>query len=331
MDDYDPFDVDQDAATADIYAFVVENLDTDELEALAFEIGVDPGELDGELVGDLARSLIHYLAQRNELQLLDVALRDLFPVQYGATFRDALHEDAQVAAAEPPARVDGYDDELTGIALVRVPAGPFIFGEELTDTLELPTFHIGRAPVTNAQYLRFLEANPDYPAPFLDEPEADRFNWDRETRRYPAGRGDHPVVLVSWEDALVYCRWAGFRLPSEEEWEKAARGVDGRRYPWGDRDVDPRTANYGRHPGETTPVESYSPHSDSPFGVADAAGNVWEWTASWFDLGGADDRHAERVLRGGAWDSEELELQCDYRLGRPGGFRWPTIGFRVAK
>jgi len=331
MDENDLFDVNDEAATADVHAFVVENLDTDELEALAFEIGVDPGELDGDLIDELARSLIDYLAQRNELQLLDLALRDLFPVQYGATFREALHEDAQVTAAEPPARIDGYDDPLTAIALVRVPAGPFLFGEELHDSLNLPTFHIGRAPVTNAQYHRFLQANPHHPVPYLDDEAARPFNWDPQERLYPPGRGDHPVVLVSWDDALAYCRWAGLRLPSEEEWEKAARGVDGRRYPWGDRDVDPRTANYGGRAGETTAVETYSPQGDSPFGLADAAGNVWEWTASWFDLGGADDRHGERVLRGGAWDSEELELQCDYRLGRPGNFRWPTVGFRAVK
>jgi formylglycine-generating enzyme required for sulfatase activity len=93
------------------------------------------------------------------------------------------------------------------------------------------------------------------------------------------GITDHPV-RVSWHDAVAYATWAGKRLPSEEEWEKAARGTDGRKYPWGDEEPTPDLCNFGKNEGGTTPVGKYSPQGDSPYGCADMAGNVWEWTSS---------------------------------------------------
>jgi formylglycine-generating enzyme required for sulfatase activity len=91
-----------------------------------------------------------------------------------------------------------------------------------------------RAPVTQAQYQTFIDANPNYPVPYRDESWAKPYNWDKAKRRHPVDKSNHPVVLVSWNDAQTYCQWAGVRLPTEEEWEKAARGTDGREYPWGD-------------------------------------------------------------------------------------------------
>ena len=131
--------------------------------------------------------------------------------------------------------------------LVRVPAGSFEFGEEPAEVVDLQEFHIGRSPITNAEYKNFLDANADYPVPYVDTAWAWPYNWDRDERTYPAGKGDHPVVLVSWEDALAFCRWAELRLPTEREWEKAARGVDGRRYPWGDGYEDQAAANLWGH------------------------------------------------------------------------------------
>ncbi|WP_374689380.1 formylglycine-generating enzyme family protein [Promineifilum sp.] len=324
----DPQPMYEDDATQDFYQFMVDNLDADELEAMAFEIGVDPGELDGALAPELAESLLRYLAQRDDLQLLDLALRDLFPVQYGETFGERLREDAQLDTRPP--RIDGYHHDVADTDLVRVPGGPFPYGETPVEHLDLPTFHIGRTPVTNAAYKRFLDANPDHRVPFLDDGDAWPYNWDPVARLYPAGRDDHPVVLVSWDDARAFCGWAGLRLPTEQEWEKAARGVDARRYPWGDDDADPALANYGGNAGETTPVEVYSPDSDSPYGAADMAGNVWEWTASPYDEDGPASVSGARTLRGGAWDSEELELESNFRRGREPELRAPNVGFRVA-
>ena len=91
---------------------------------------------------------------------------------------------------------------------------------------------------------------------------------------------DHPVVYVSWRDCVAYAEWAGVRLLTEQEWEKAARGIDGRVYPWGDEFDSARCNTYESGIGATTPVGRYSPGGDSPCGCADMAGNVWEWTAS---------------------------------------------------
>jgi formylglycine-generating enzyme required for sulfatase activity len=106
--------------------------------------------------------------------------------------------------------------------------------------------------------------------PYLDDSRAEADNWDRKKCIYPTGYEQHPVVLVSWHDTQAYCEWAGGRLPTEAEWEKAAHGgLDEKRYPWGD-EIDPSLANYDNRDG-TTPVESYPPNG---YGLYDMAGNV---------------------------------------------------------
>jgi formylglycine-generating enzyme required for sulfatase activity len=144
----------------------------------------------------------------------------------------------------------------------------------------LDAFYISRCPVTNAEYKKFVDAT-GRDVPFAKEDWAKPYNWDKKTRNYPNDKANHPVVLVSWYDAVEYCIWAGVRLPTEAEWEKAARGTDGRTYPWGNG-WDQNLCNNRTSPYEdTVPVGSY-PRGASPYGVMDMAGNAWEWTDDWY-------------------------------------------------
>lgn len=173
--------------------------------------------------------------------------------------------------------------EAAQVEWIRVPAGEFRFGEDL-QVIQLPAFEIARYPVTNVQYSKFLEANPQYPAPSY---------W--KEREYPRGKGLHPVVGVSLNDALAFCEWLDCRLPSEEEWEKAARGTNGRTYPWGeDWQQGLYCNNWEAKIGGSTPVNRY-PQGAGPYGVWDMVGNVWEWTLTEYQ------GPFMHVLRGGSW------------------------------
>ncbi|MCU0726171.1 MAG: formylglycine-generating enzyme family protein [Planctomycetes bacterium] len=154
-------------------------------------------------------------------------------------------------------------------ASVVVPAGPFLFGEDL-ELRYLAPFEIDRYPVTISRYVEFLRRT-GHPAPG---------SWPRG--RTPVDRLDHPVTGVSHHDALAFARFLGRALPTEEQWEKAARGTDGRPWPWGFRfDVRLLNSRAARRRG-TTPVDFY-PAGASPYGVMDLSGNVWEWTSSYYD------------------------------------------------
>lgn len=160
-------------------------------------------------------------------------------------------------------------------SVILVPAGAFIMGTDSARAdaqnhpqhkVTLPAYRIDKYPVTNAQYARFVAATGHHPPP----------SWGGG--RIPRGQELHPVTLVSWYDAASYAKWAGKRLPTEEEWEKAARGTDGRRWPWGET-MDASRLNTYYNVGNTTPVTQY-PRGASPYGAMDMAGNVSEWTAS---------------------------------------------------
>ncbi len=204
---------------------------------------------------------------------------------------------------------------------VLIPGGEFPYGKEQLLYYLLP-YRISRHLVTNAQYAKFLQAHPEIPVPHVGEGWARTFNWDSRRRIYPEGKGNWPVVLVAWEEAAAYCTWVGGRLPKQEEWERAARGTDGRIYPWGNH-FDARWANTREGGlGSPTPVGIFT-EGRSPEGLYDVAGNVWEWTASDYNL-------QTKVIRGGAWNfpSDSAQLFASER-SQP-DHRSHTIGFRVA-
>jgi sulfatase modifying factor 1 len=218
--------------------------------------------------------------------------------------------------------------ERLGHPLAYVPAGEFWMGsddgpgdERPRHRVRLAEYWIDRTPVTNAQYAAFVEAS-GYRAqsPWRDE--------------FSAGKEQHPVVLVTWDDACAYAIWCGKHLPSEAQWEKAARGSDGRTWPWGNVWDGNRCNVSGRG---TTAVGIY-PQGVSPYGCHDLAGNVWEWVADWYDAGyyarspATDPRGPEtgvaRVLRGGSWNdvgwfvrSADRSRFGPGRLGNGSGFR----------
>lgn len=205
-------------------------------------------------------------------------------------------------------------------ATATIPAGEFLYGEE-KQLCALPAYRIGRYLVTQAQYAEFLRAHPEIPVPYVDEDWARAYNWDAAQRAYPAGRGNQPVVLVTWDEAAAYCAWAGGRLPTQEEWERAARGSDGRGYPWSAAFTPAHANTRESGLGGPTPVGVFV-EGESPDGALDMAGNVWEWTAS-------DHDPNTKVLRGGAWNFPAASAHvCVSERSRPHN-RSHAIGFRV--
>lgn len=212
------------------------------------------------------------------------------------------------------------DDPRDFTETVTIPAGEFPYGAA-KQSCDLPDYRIGRYLVTQAQYAEFLQAHPEIPVPYVDEDWARVYNWDPEQRSYPAGRSNQPVVLVTWEEALAYCTWMGGRLPTQEEWERAARGIDGRSYPWGETFTPTHANTRESGLGGPTPVGIFV-EGESPNGALDMAGNVWEWTTSDYD-------QYTKILRGGAWNfpADSARTFVTER-SRPHN-RSHAIGFRV--
>lgn len=271
-------------------------------------------------------------------------------------------------AALPGAPATAVDAVLVP-QTVTVPAGPFIAGSDRAErdaayaldeaayghaltrrqrwyeseanraTVATGAFAIARTPVTNAQYAAFVRATGHA------APDVDAGTWAsyglihpyQRTRRHawrngapPPGRGDHPVVLVSWDDARAYAAWLGretgvrWRLPTAREWEKAVRGTDGRRFPWGDRFDAARLDSADAGPFDTVPVGRY-PDGAGPFGVLDAAGLVFEWTATPAGAG-------RFTVKGGSWDDRGCGV-CRPAAGhgRPRALKHIIIGFRLVR
>ena len=240
--------------------------------------------------------------------------------------------------------------------MVYVPPGPFVMGGRGSFPVQIAQlekgFFIGRYPVTNAQYRRFMKAGGyDKREYWSDEGwqwkqkegwTKPRF-WDDTEWNQP----DQPVVGVSWYEAEAYARWAGARLPTEQEWEKAARGIDGREYPWGNW-AEGKCNSSEAGIGRTSPVGQFSPAGDSVYGLQDAAGNVWEWAASqrgrlgswravsqrwgewildelWQEVGSDD----YQVLRGGSFNFNRNAARCAFRRRHSLDYRSRVYGFRI--
>jgi formylglycine-generating enzyme required for sulfatase activity len=235
--------------------------------------------------------------------------------------------------------------------MVSVPAGEFIMGSNQVDTegqaaelgsmkpwfldehpqrkVHLPAFYIDLHEVTNAEYVKFIRATGTPPPPF----------WVNS--QVPSSQEQLPVTQITWPQADAYCKWAGKRLPTEAEWEKAARGTDGREYVWGN-EYKPGLANTGDAPNKSLmPVGSF-PGSKSPYGVEDMVGNAWEWTSDWYqDYSGSDyrsDAFGEKfkVIRGNSWGemghySLTHYSRAAYRFYAPPELHLSDVGFRCTK
>lgn len=238
---------------------------------------------------------------------------------------------------------------LDGAPMVLVPAGPFTMGsdeglpnERPVHTVALDAYYIDQYEVTLSRYRRFLEEAKQESPP----------TWDDEAAMTV---GDRPAIGMRWGAAAAYCQWAGKRLPTEAEWEKAARGIDGRRYPWGEMQPFIDIANYNRGlwvseaitlAPVTSGLEGMSVRhglkegGKSPFGLSHMAGNAAEWVADWYGRDYYQKSPAQnptgpatgekRVIRGGSWADLPVALRVTARLSAEPDFEDRTIGFRCA-
>ena len=244
-------------------------------------------------------------------------------------------------------------------AMIEIPAGAFKMGSDKSHydrsssdefpqhEVMLAKYRIGKYPVTNTQFARFVAAGGYERRAYWTnagwEWKADR----REPARYDEkfNAPEQPVVGVSWYEAVAYCRWLAettgrlYRLPTEAEWEKAARGTDGRIYPWGDR-FDASKCNVSESKiGHPSSVGKYSPSGDSPYGVTDMAGNVWEWCSSLYKnypydpSDGREDLEGTgtRIRRGGSWSIDYVLARCAFRFLNFPIYQDYLIGLRVAE
>ncbi len=258
--------------------------------------------------------------------------------------------DGKKIAAER-AKLPAHDE------MVKIPAGTFLMGSDKKvdrnayqpefpqRKVYLDAYEIDKYEVTTVQFLKFVLATDRKPL----------IDWQYEGGNFQETMANHPVMHVSWFDADAYCRWAGKRLPTSAEWEKAARGEDGRIYPWGNEPAGLSRANFGRT-GLSGPVRDrperlllYPPiisvdkydNGVSPYGVFQLAGNVAEWTADWYDphyYKTAPDRNpkgpekgTQRAFRGGGWIDSTPSVRPAQRNGTDPNTKMNWLGFRCAR
>ena len=242
---------------------------------------------------------------------------------------------------QPPSQLD--NPTWGGLTWIEIPAGPFWMGsddgldrEKPRHHLHLSTYWISQTPLTNAQYYQFVQAT-GYEAPQ---------HWpSTRLATIPQEKANHPVVYISWFDALAYCDWLSqqtgqtITLPSEAEWEKAARGPEGLIYPWGNTFEAKHCHTWEGGARDTTPVDQY-PQGASFYGVLDMSGNVWEWTRTIYEpypyqandgRENLADKEALRVLRGGSWDDGHYSARAAYRHYIHPNLRYGNVGCRFLR
>ncbi len=233
-------------------------------------------------------------------------------------------------------------NEKDGTILALVPAWEFEMGDGKDSnnprhTVYLDAYYIGVYAVTNRQYKKFVDETEHRPPDKADYSWGGGPKWKESV--FPAELADHPVVCVDWNDARAYCRWAGLELPTEAQWEKAARGPSGHAYPWGDEWDSARCRHDGnRSGGETCRVHDY-PEGVSGYGAYNMSGNVWEWCLDWY---GSDYYQKSpnknptgpfsgsiRVRRGGGWNYVSGYCRAAYRIRDSPSYRNGSRGFRA--
>lgn len=236
--------------------------------------------------------------------------------------------EGEAAASPTPTEVPRPDVEM-----MEVPAGSFTMGDDGSDpneapahVVDLPTFYMDRFETTNADFLMFVNAT-GY------ETEAEKRGEKKAWRFFAEGKDNHPVVKVTFGDAQAYCEWMGKRLPTEDEWEKAARGTDQREYPWGDL-WDTTRANVKLSGLRSTVSVGSFPGGASPYGVEDMSGNVWEWTDSPY-LGYPNSTYQDpqysadaRITRGGGWFDDQKQVRTTNRSAAVLATANDDLGFR---
>jgi formylglycine-generating enzyme required for sulfatase activity len=260
---------------------------------------------------------------------------------------NGMSEQAQRHAAERAAQATAQMAQVILAeldAMIDIPAGPFQMGcgadniscqsdETPLRTVTLDAFQIDKYEVTNGQYRKCVSAGKCAPPRSNGSNTRDRYYGDAQYAAYP-------VIYIDWEQARAYCAWAGKRLPTAAEWEKAARGTDARIYPWGNQAPDCRRANFEDCDGDTAQVGSRQKGA-SPYGVMDMAGNAWEWVADWYGASYHASSPAENpggppsgeyhVLRGGSWYYDSWFLRASHRGWNPSGLTYVARGFRCAR
>lgn len=268
-----------------------------------------------------------------------------FPTSETTNAKEATLSPTKAATAMPTLGIGSMlVSPVDGMVAVYVPAGDFLMGSDKAkdnqaDSNELPqhtvyleAYWIDKYEVTNAQYARCLADSQCTPPHASSSYTHSSYYGDSQFT-------DYPVIYVGWNQAQAYCTWAGQRLPSEAEWEKAARGSEGHIYPWGNQSPDSSLANYNQNAGDTSKVGNY-PSGASPYRALDMAGNVWEWVNDWYSetyyqqsplknpTGPTSGTY--RVLRGGSWSSYGWIVRSAIRYRIEPDFGSFDIGFRCA-